>query len=303
MKDQDKDLISILYEDYYNRSDFSKQTSSHWKKFGLTQRVSKSNNVFKLEGVGFGDYKPKNILNSFKSIPTRIYLSNLLKNCDKNIINSIHFVANQSSRIFSYDLARQALILNKLNQSITELDTKTFCIIGDGYGSLGCLIKSFFPKSRIIQINLGRTLIFDLYYSQKVVPESEHFLIRSNENIFSKHFNYIEAEKCIDIEINADIFINVCSMQEMKLDDVISYFKIIRKQSSETYFYCCNRISKELPDKSIINFSEYGWLDNDMIIFDELCPWHQEFPINRPPFISNFDGPIQHRLIKVYLEN
>ncbi len=294
-----QDSISILFNDYYNRSDFSRQTSSHWRKYGSLQKIKKSNDGWKLEGLGFGDYQQNNILNSIKNIPTRIYISKLLKDCDKNIINKTKVVANQSCRTLSYDLARQALIVNKLSKSISKLDTKTFCIIGDGHGALGCLIKKVFPKSKIIFINLGRTLIFDLYYSKKVFPEIEHFLIRSNENIFSKHFNYIEAEKCNNVEINADVFINVCSMQEMNSEDIRSYFKLIRKQNSETYFYCCNRISKELPDNSLINFSEYGWLDKDIIIFDELCPWHQEFPINRPPFTRKFDGPIQHRLIKL----
>ena len=302
-EDKNQDLTSILYNEYYARSIFSKQTSSHWRKFGLLQKVKKLNTGLKLEGVGFGDYRQKNIINSIKSIPTRIYISRLLKFCDKNIINNIRFVANKSSRILSYDLARQGLIVNKLSQSIPKIDTKTFCIIGDGYGSLGCLIKKVFPKSKIIYINLGRTLIFDLYYSQKVFPEEEHFLIRSNETIFSNDFNYIEAEKCNNIEINADVFINVCSMQEMNSEDIRSYFNIMRKQNSETYFYCSNRISKELPDNSLSNFYEYDWLDKDIIIFDELCPWHQEYPISRPPFICKFAGPHQHRLIKVYLEN
>ena len=78
---------------------------------------------------------------------------------------------------------------------------------------------------------------------------------------------------------------------------------MIRKQNKETFFYCCNRISKKLPDGSIINFKDYNWSKKDLILFNELCPWHQKFPISRPPFVSKFDGPIKHRLINVAIEN
>jgi hypothetical protein len=88
-------------------------------------------------------------------------------------------------------------------------------------------------------------------------------------------------------------------MQEMNYEAITSYFNVIRNQNTTTWFYCCNRVSKTLPDGSVINFSEYGWNTSDQVIVDELCPWHQRFPINRPPFSSKFDGPIKHRLIKL----
>ena len=214
----------------------------------------------------------------------------------------MRFVAKRSSRRFTYDLARQALTVDILYKSLLNLEQKTFCIIGDGYGALGCLLKKFFPRSKVISINLGRTLLFDLYYSSKVFPEMDHSLIRSNQDSFSMDFNYVEAENHRNIDIKADIFINVNSMQEMDYKEISSYFKIIRNQTSDTWFYCSNRISKKLPDGNIINFTDYGWSKDDLIIFNELCPWNQKFPVNIPPFIKEFDGQIQHRLIKVSLK-
>ena len=96
---------------------------------------------------------------------------------------------------------------------------------------------------------------------------------------------------------------NIHSMQEMNYDDIKSYFNLMRKQETEAYFYCCNRVSKTLPDNRLIKFSEYSWHEKDIIIFDELCSWHQKYPINRPPFFRRFDGQHQHRLIKIYLDN
>ena len=77
---------------------------------------------------------------------------------------------------------------------------------------------------------------------------------------------------------------------------------MIRKQTQDTWFYCCNRDSKELPDGNVIDFSKYPWSKEDYLIVNGLCPWAQGCPINKPPFYRNFDGPVQHRLIKVSLE-
>ena len=140
-------------------------------------------------------------------------------------------------------------------------------------------------------------MLFDYFYSMKSHPQSKHQLI-TKENEFIRDFNYIEAETYQDITINGDIFINIASMQEMDMKQINEYFDLISSQNQGTVFYCCNRISKRLPDDSVINFFKYNWGELEVLI-DELCPWHQKFPIIRPPFIRNFDGPIQHRLVKV----
>ena len=134
-------------------------------------------------------------------------------------------------------------------------------------------------------------------------PKKNHKLIRKKDDIFTNDFNYIEAENFKKLNINADIFINICSMQEMNYKEIHSYIKMIRNQNKETFFYCYNRISKKLSDGSIINFKDYNWSKKDLILFNELCPWHQKFPINRPPFVGKFDGPIKHKLINVAIEN
>ena len=118
-----------------------------------------------------------------------------------------------------------------------------------------------------------------------------------NEN--KSDFIYVEAEIVFQTLISADVFINIASMQEMDPHIIQKYFQMIRHQPQETYFYCCNRVQKTLPDGTITRFFEYGWEPEDAILVDELCPWHQEAPMNRPPFKYRFDGPTHHRLIKL----
>ena len=95
------------------------------------------------------------------------------------------------------------------------------------------------------------------------------------------------------------LFINIASMQEMDMAVIQKYFSIMRTSTVESYFYCCNRENKTLPDDSVICFSDYPWDEKERIIIDEPCSWHQQYPSNFPPFRRNFDGTHLHRLIKL----
>ena len=308
------DDIEYLVNSYFNNDKvFSKVTSSHWQKYGKLQKITlktpqeKIFNVskreisdtvsrLKLSGGGFGDFKKLTLVNSLLNIPIFVYLlfNSWLKLRLKTFYTTLLYTI-KSGQIFSYDVTRSALTIDYLEKNIGDLNSKTITIIGDGYGRLGCLIKLLFPESKVTYINLGRSLLFDYYYSFRVFPKLQHKLIKNFDN-FTADFNYVEAEFHKQFKIKSDIFINIASMQEMNLEQINDYFTMI-KQNPNQIFYCCNRLLKKLPDNSMINFLEYPW-DGLEIIKDELCPWHQKFPSLKPPFIRKFDGPTQHVLAK-----
>jgi hypothetical protein len=310
--------IKYLVDTYYlNLENFSHQTSSHWKKYGVLSKISfkrpvnssrssdhKYQNfeyvkILKLQGGGFGDFKKLSVFNFIVNLPILIYL--FLKYWRTLKLNTFLTTFKYSIRtrqIFSYDLTRMSLTLDSLTKKLEFLPTSTITIIGDGYGRLGCLLKAKFPDCKIIQINLGRTLLFDYYYSLKFLPTLNHKLIRQNNDFSEFDFAYIEAELYQNFKFSSDLFINIASMQEMNVNQIAGYFDLIKSQVKSTHFYCCNRISKILPDGSEINFYEYPWRDLE-ILDDELCPWYQTFPTLKPPFVKKFDGPIQHRLAKL----
>ena len=98
------------------------------------------------------------------------------------------------------------------------------------------------------------------------------------------------------------MFVNSASMQEINPEIIEKYFEYMRKSSSSTpYFYCCNRIKKSLPDGTVVEFFNFPWRDEDDILIDELCPWYQKGPVPGilPPYWMPFDGPIQHRFLKL----
>jgi len=297
-------IASYLIEKYFKESKpVSIATSSHWEKYSKYQKINNKVNYTKVEdiklsGFGFGDFKDKGVLNFFINLPTQIYLkTKIFPKCDKQTLRLARNNAKKSTQLFSHDLARMVLTLELLEKFIPDLNEKRVVIIGDGYGRLGTLIKAKFPNSKIIYINLGRTLLFDLVYSKKTFPDSIVHLVDHETNL-SADFNFIEAEEVGKMKIMGDLFINIASMQEMNYSQSQEYFKIIQNQAPGTMFYCCNRESKKLPDGSIIEFKNYPWGELK-ILLKEHCPWHQEFPMNRPPFNGKFDGPTLHSLVKV----
>ena len=313
------DLDFLIHKYYESDAVDQTQTSSHWKKYSQTFQVKKlslgsggekksltphsgggedwSNN-YDVQGEGFGDFKKLTFLNFIFALPVQIFLAfTMWHNLRVKTFIETWLYTKRTNQIFGYDITRMSLTIDLLDKSIGNLNEKTFCVIGDGYGRLGSLLKGIYPKSKIIYINLGKTLIFDYIYSLRAHPNSKHKLMREKfERIFD--FSYVEAESYRELEVEADIFINIASMQEMNSEIIADYFSMIKSQSSGTYFYCANRISKTLPDESIINFFQYPW-DGMVILRDELCPWHQKFPTLRLPFIRKFDGPTQHRLVCV----
>lgn len=294
-------IANYLIDKYFKENEFfSSATSSHWKKYSKYQKINNKINYTKAEsielsGFGFGDFKSYGVINYMINIPTQVYLkTRMFSKCDKQTLKLAKKIAKKSKQLFSHDLVRMVLTLDLLVKYMPDLNQKRVVIIGDGYGRLGTLIKAKFPKSKILYVNLGRTLLFDLVYSKKTFPSSKVHLV-DNTLDPSADFNFIEAEKISKMQVVGDVFISIASMQEMDYSQIQEYFTIIHSQDPGTIFYCCNREAKKLPDGSVIEYNKYPWGDLKILLI-EYCPWHQDFPKNRPPFKGKVDGPILHSI-------
>jgi len=176
------------------------------------------------------------------------------------------------------------------------------CIVGDGHGFLGTLIKTLCPDAKVLFINLGRNLLIDAISFSAVFPDIEPLLLTQSENLQqleNKSVMFLEAENFEKMQnLPVSLFINVASMQEMDLPIIKKYFEYMCTSSANPHFYYCNREEKALPDGSIIRFADFPWeLGN--ILVDELCPWYQQYPNSKPPFWRPFDGQHRHRLVKL----
>lgn len=295
-----------------NESDPS--ASSHWKKYHSNFKVY--NGIPSgIEGFGSNEksYRGFNLilhfifqlryrLTSFKSLRMFIYFLKfdylnfkILKNQDKG---------------YSIDCLRQTLTLSYIYSLIPKIfnSESTIWVIGDGFASMTNLLYKSNSCKNIVLINLTKTLLVDVIHIKNTISNEEfnnNVILIENKNdfeLFSKSENtkknifLIEARNYSLLEfLKPQLVINIVSMQEMNNETIKEYFQQIQKNNN-TYFYCCNRKEKKLPDGTITRIDEYPWKINDLTIIDELCPWHQSYYKFRFPFFYKYDGPISHQI-------
>ena len=109
-------IIEYLQNKYYSKTVLSKETSSHWDKYGKSQVINLINEKYKLSGSGFGDFVTDSQLNILLSFPSRMLIRYILRNSDPIIITLTRNIAKKHNRIFSYDMARMILTVEILKK-------------------------------------------------------------------------------------------------------------------------------------------------------------------------------------------
>jgi hypothetical protein len=230
-------------------------------------------------------------------------------------------LTSRQDRNYDLDVLRQLLTLSFL---ISRLPNKlnlhtTCCVIGDGFASMSSLLLASKSAGRIVLVNLTKTLLVDLWYLKLylgpkkfencvdlVVDQAglakalEKPLIRpdgSKQVIAVQASDHQLLQKC-----PIDVVINIASMQEMDPPIVKAYFDDMRAVAvnRDLIFFCCNRQAKQLPDGTVSRFEDYPWHQDDQVLVDGPCPWHQFYYSIRPPFYKPYDGPHMHRLVTIF---
>ncbi len=226
------------------------------------------------------------------------------------ILKNAREIHRSRNTLMNVGTLRQVLSLSMLD---FHLDLHSIhdpiVVIGDGFGLMSTLLLKHLKiqHSKIIIVNLTSMLLADSFCLKNVLPDENIVLVQSEQ----EYCQAIDNDKCRVILVQADnshfllergvgLAINIVSMQEMNPDIIEQYFDYLRgSKSDETWFYCNNRLNKTLPDGVEVNFMDYPWDIDDEIIVDELCPWSQYYYNMRPFFYHKYDGPIQHRLVKL----
>jgi len=279
--------------------------SSHWKKYN--KNFDYDGKIFSgLEGFGgntrysllrqcLSDFFQKKFYNSSKNF--------------KFYLDKAKAIAKNQNRLFDLDFLRQAITLSFLDEKIGKCSSTL--VIGDGFASMTSLLIDSDFSSKVVLVNLNKQLMVDLYFLKQymgiskfnsevalITNEDDAKSILSKINQFSVMAIQAENHKLVKY-FDIDLVLNIVSMGEMLPSSVSEYFNDIRNLSNDNknlYFYCCNRLEKQMPDGSYTKFLEYPWKKDDKIIVDELCPWHKEYISLKPPFFRKFDGPILHQL-------
>lgn len=224
-------------------------------------------------------------------------------------------ITAKQSRAYDLDVLRQTMTLAWLKQKIPEdvfQPGSTVCVIGDGFASMTALLSEGVDVGTVVLVNLTRTLLVDLHYLRLTLGSAsftDRVALLTCRDDLAGHESGKKGEAPAIIAIQAEnhellkafpanLVINMVSMGEMNPGTTAAYFEDIRTMARDrqVYFYCCNRVEKVLPDGTITRFHDYPWSDDDQVLVDERCPWHQFYYSARLPFYHNYDGPVQHRL-------
>lgn len=212
--------------------------------------------------------------------------------------------ARKQGRIYDQEMLRQALVLARVLE-FGEIPAGPVAVIGDGFGSLSTLILSSLSGSKVVAVNLAKTLLTDILYCRAALPrlgvalavdEESYRAALADQKIRLVALCADDAELLGGAPLAAAF--NVASMQEMDPPVIARYFALLRRAETGL-FYCCNREEKRLPDGTITRFADYAWSPKDGVLLDELCPWHDFYYLLRPPFYFSYDGPIRHRLARL----
>ena len=310
-------LIQRLFEEYYvEKSNYEEQkVSSHWQYYSGQFDVEIGDNaeIIALSGLGFGSMMEKSRMNRVLAwIGHVLYLVRLDKRFRiLGLFPKALRVCRKMGASFSFDVFKQICSLELILRHLKDRQFSSalkIMIIGDGYGFLSSLVKALIPSAKIVLVDIGKTLLFQAIYCQRVNHEATHIHIDDMDSNGEADFIYCPAEKVNLYTDSLDLAINIASMQEMTMKIVEEYFSFLRCHMTGGLFYCCNRESKQLPDGEIVEFYKYPWKPDDVHLVDETCPWYRWYLSLAPskkgptlfgvriPLINYFDGPIFHRL-------
>ena len=215
-------------------------------------------------------------------------------------------IAKRQGRAYDCDLMRHTLTTAMINDRLDmKYDASLIAVIGDGFANMSSLLLSYLPQSRLILVNLTKTLLLDLVFLRKAFPNENIAFVQNaddmNKALASSNTRII-AVQADNMQLLAHapvtLGINIKSMMEMDMAVTAAYFEVLRKgPADKTAFYCCNADEKRWADGTVIRFSEYPWHEKDIILVDEACPWDQYRYHRQLPFYSKFKALNWHRLV------
>jgi len=213
--------------------------------------------------------------------------------------------ARRQGRQYDLDLLRHTLTLGFLRKHLDlEQERAPVCIIGDGYANMSSVVLGSLPNSRVILVNLAKSLMVDLICLQQAFPGESYALVRTAGELARAIDDpmlriILVGANDAPILAGADISlaINIESMMEMDSPIIQSYFDLLRSTSRGTLpFYCCNLEHKIFSGEGTSNFYDYPWQNTDTILVHGVCPWTKIRYGNTPPFFAR-RIPDLHRLV------
>jgi putative sugar O-methyltransferase len=149
-------------------------------------------------------------------------------------------------KLISQDMANSVLEYYSIREHFTAAKTSrvTLCEIGAGYGRSAFVFLKAFPNGKYIVIDIPPALYISQHYLSSIFPEKRVFSFRCFERFSEVDQEFHDSDIAFLLPHQAamlprksvDLFINISSLHEMKVDQINAYFQLIDRLT-RGFFY------------------------------------------------------------------
>ena len=151
-----------------------------------------------------------------------------------------------NGKLISQDLANSVLEYYSICEHFkaSKEGKNTICELGAGYGRNAYVFMKALPNCKYIVIDIPPALYVSQQYLTSVFREKNIFAFRSFDRFSDVEREFNDADIAFLLphqaetlpEKSVDLFINISSLHEMRMDQIHAYFKLIKKLT-RGYFY------------------------------------------------------------------
>ncbi len=151
-----------------------------------------------------------------------------------------------NGKLISQDLANSVLEYYSICEHFKALkNTKnTICELGAGYGRNAYVFMKALPNCKYIIIDIPPALYISQHYLTSLFRDKKIFIFRPFDRYSDVENELNEADIAFLLphqaemlpEKSVDLFINISSLHEMKMDQIHAYFKLIEKLTKGLFY-------------------------------------------------------------------
>ena len=192
----------------------------------------------------------------------------------------------QDERLISQDLANSFLeYLSVMKSDVESSEISTIMELGSGYGRTAYVYLTLHPDRRYILVDIPPALYVCEKYLMGVFKDRKIFPFRSFERYDDIKEEYENADIVflmphqLDLlpDKSVDLFINISSLHEMRMDQIHYYFKVMEKLTRR-YFYTKQWKESTIPyENVVIRQADYPVGENWRRIYARECKVQDQF--------------------------
>jgi len=198
--------------------------------------------------------------------------------------NPPHLMHN--GRLISQDLANSVLEYEAiLHPGVDKREIRTILELGPGYGRTAYVFLALQPNCRYILVDIPPALYVAQRYLSNVFADRRIFGFRQFDNFETVREEYENADIAFltanQLELlpnkSVDVFINISSLHEMRMDQVRYYFGEIQRLTRK-YFYFKQWLETTVPfENETIREADYPIGDDWKLINRQQCKVQAKF--------------------------